>query len=522
MDSESKKDSPHSSEHSETPGDTYDESTRDFPAGDSEPQGVDNRAPTIDRHEEAIHQIEEMESQWAGVSGQHIVSGQHVADEHPESSSKPLESVAMQNEDFSHGEPSTEEPQVAHSPPTHVHESSVFSHSKTEESPSTNSMVLSTLLSLMAVLILLIAVRFLLPPLLERSRYAWVRAELRAEAEVAGDKLSEVSLDGLSSISQLVSKRASPAVVHIIAERESALATRLRLSGLIDENSLDLQSQGSGIVVDERGYLLTNSHVLEGSKRVRVRLSDDRNVPGVVVGNDPRTDLAVIKIDADSLVAIDWGDSDEVEVGSPVWALGSPFGLAGSITFGILSGKHRMSLEETQYMDSSLNQQARYGDLMQSDVAVNPGNSGGPLVNARGELIGVNTAILGESYRGVSFSIPSNVARRVYESILRDGVVQRGWIGVRISNIVSDDSTLAQQVVVSGFSDPRPSPAEQAGIQSGDAILSIAGNAVRSSRDVAVIVETLTPGDTYIIRVLRNNKVKDIEIVVGTLSKLAM
>ena len=141
-----------------------------------------------------------------------------------------------------------------------------------------------------------------------------------------------------------------------------------------------------------------------------------------------QTDLAVLKVDADELIPIEWGDSDRCRVGSPVWAVGSPFGLDQTVTFGILSGKHRMVEDSTHYQD-----------FMQSDVAVNPGNSGGPLVDARGSLVGINTAIVGESYQGVSFAVPSNVAKQVYERLKEIGRVDRGWLGVRLSEVEDEN-----------------------------------------------------------------------------------
>ncbi len=130
------------------------------------------------------------------------------------------------------------------------------------------------------------------------------------------------------------------------------------------------------------------------------------------LGRDPFTDLAVIKVDADGLMPADWGDSNRIDVGSPVWAVGSPFGLERTVTFGILSGKHRIDLKGTRRWENRDERETMYSDLMQSDVAVNPGNSGGPLVNSSGQIIGINTAIVGETYMGISFAIPSNVARK--------------------------------------------------------------------------------------------------------------
>ncbi len=284
-----------------------------------------------------------------------------------------------------------------------------------KQDPGTKSLVLSTFLSLVAVLILLGAVRLVLPQMLEWCRYAWARGQLRAEYEIAGEKLRQVSIDGLTQTSQLLAQRVSPSVVHIDLRRNRMEGEMKGRLGLLENLRLE---QGSGVVVDEKGFILTNYHVIESEGKIEVQLSDGRVVPAEVIGVDSVTDLAVLKIEADRLMPIAWGNSDAMQVGMPVWAVGSPFGLAGSITFGILSGKHRIDLSSTR-LQGSLKGQPEYSDLMQSDVAVNPGNSGGPLVNAHGELVGINTAIIGEHYRGVSFAIPSNVVKRVYEKLTR-------------------------------------------------------------------------------------------------------
>ena len=178
--------------------------------------------------------------------------------------------------------------------------------------------------------------------------------------------------------------------------------------------------QGSGVIIDPAGYILTNYHVVRGANEIRISLSDGRKVDANLVGRDAATDLAVLKVAADGLLAAEWGDSNDLEVGALVWAVGSPFGLQRSITFGILSAKNRAGVAGTVYQD-----------FLQTDAAVNPGNSGGPLVDARGRVVGINTAIVGEAYQGISFAIPSSVARGVYERLKTTGRVERaGWVSV--------------------------------------------------------------------------------------------
>jgi S1-C subfamily serine protease len=424
--------------------------------------------------------------------------------------------------------------------------------------PSSASLLLSTVLSLSVVLVLLLALRVLLPTMLEMSRYAWFRGQLRAEYEAAGQELSRVSLDGLS-ISQHVARRVCPSVVHVTLDHAEPSPAAIG-----DESSLPIRKgprrsmvgQGSGVIVDARGYILTNFHVINDEdaatqpRNINVLLADDRTCKAELIGFDADRDLAVLKIDADDLLPITWGDSELMEIGSPVWAVGSPFGLTGSITFGILSGKHRLDLSGTSYDEQRLRQRflddtprnkhlaARYTDLMQSDVAVNPGNSGGPLVNGRGEMIGINTAIIGEAYRGVSFSIPSSVARMVFEQIVANGKMKPGWLGVVLVKVSDwqqqmgppiDASSLGSE---SGFDDvpTKPklptrgavirrilspdSPAALAGLQVGDLILALNDEYVKGVEDLIFAIGKQPAGTTIQLLVERNGQRQNVSVQV--------
>jgi S1-C subfamily serine protease len=325
------------------------------------------------------------------------------------------------------------------------------------------SVFVSTLASLGIVLVLLLLVRWVLPPLLESSRYSWYRGQLRAEHEAAGEQLRNVSLDGLSRVSELVSQRVTPSVVHINVRQtsqESELA------------AFKSDGQGSGVIVDRNGYILTNNHVLEGAVLINVRFSDDSRCEARIVGIDEARDLAVLQVDELELPSVEWGNSDTTTVGAPVWAVGSPFGLHGSITFGIISSKHRGDLSESSYQYTN-RIQSQYSDLIQSDVAVNPGNSGGPLVNGQGQLIGINTAILGEWYRGVSFSIPSNLVKEIYQEILEQSKNAPGWLGVRLETIGNSKGKIGSPDTDNSASDPRIStdslPRGKASLEEGDA-----------------------------------------------------
>jgi serine protease Do len=185
--------------------------------------------------------------------------------------------------------------------------------------------------------------------------------------------------------------------------------------------------QGSGVIVDAAGYIVTNYHVIRDATEIEVGLSDGRRLGAQLVGTDSATDLALLRIDADRLTSAEWGDSERLEVGSLVWAAGSPFGLQRTITFGIISAKNRAGVAGNAYQD-----------FLQTDAAVNPGNSGGPLVDEQGRIVGINTAIVGEVYQGISFAVPSNVVREVYERLRLEGKFARGWLGVEMDEVTDE------------------------------------------------------------------------------------
>ncbi|MDZ4849000.1 MAG: trypsin-like peptidase domain-containing protein [Pirellulaceae bacterium] len=393
---------------------------------------------------------------------------------------------------------------------------------------SGKSVLVSTLTSLSVVLVLLMALRWVLPPLLEASRYSWYRGQLKAEHEAAGEELRNVSLDGLSRISELVSQRVTPSVVHIdVKHSVDALVAKGQKLGLNleDFDGLKSDGQGSGVIVDSDGYILTNFHVLEDCEIIEVRFSDDSRSEARIVGFDRARDLAVLKVKEIDLPPITWGDSDTTIVGAPVWAVGSPFGLHGSITFGILSSKHRVDLSDSRYQHSTTNRiQPRYSDLMQSDVAVNPGNSGGPLVNGKGELVGINTAILGESYRGVSFSIPSNITKKIYDEIRLKAPLSGGWLGVQLDDVTKDgkhlkaddESSAIEGAIVVGFANFGQSPARKAGVRRGDIVVGFNKQPIRHYKELIEFIGKAGGGSKVKLEVLRDGSRESIDIELGT------
>ena len=360
------------------------------------------------------------------------------------------------------------------------------------------------LLATMAVLLL--AARYFVPRIVEEIRYSWHRGELRAEYESGSEGLRNVSLETLSRAYQMVTSTVGPSVVHIDVEQPSAL-TDIKIQGQVMPLYQPRTDQGSGVIVARNGYVLTNRHVIDGSEEIYVTLGDGRRLSAAIIGTDKQTDLAVLKVDADDLIPIVWGDSDRCRVGSPVWAVGSPFGLDQTVTFGILSGKHRMVEDSTHYQD-----------FMQSDVAVNPGNSGGPLVDARGSLVGINTAIVGESYQGVSFAVPSNVAKQVYERLKEIGRVDRGWLGVRLSE-VEDEKIIGGNLqvrgaVVSGLTNEN-SPAALAGLKLGDHILTVDSEDVRDLPHLMRLIGGSLAGADITLELVRQGTPLTVTVVLG-------
>ncbi len=377
----------------------------------------------------------------------------------------------------------------------------------------------STLLSLVVVLVLLVAVRLIVPSLVESVRYGWYRGQLRAEYEMSGERLKNISLDSLADVSQLVSQRAGPSVVHINLLQDPDSQTEMQKLLMPQVSKHFVEGQGSGFVVDKLGYILTNHHVVEGVGRIDVTTSDGRRLEAEVVGIDPPTDLALLKVDATDLMPINWGDSEQIVVGSPVWAVGSPFGLQQTVTFGIISGKHRVDLRGTRY-ETSVKAGTAYGDLMQSDVALNPGNSGGPLVNSMGDVIGVNAAILGETYRGISFSIPSKVAKRVAQQLVTAGEVARGWLGVSMKELEDEqrfnsEGRAQAGVAVIGFPRSGDSPARDAGIEIGDIILSFNGKPVMSQSELMRFIGEADAGAVLPIEVRRGDDAISLQVTLG-------
>jgi len=306
-----------------------------------------------------------------------------------------------------------------------------------------------------------------------------------------------------------VAEHVKPAVVFIRSERRQQTTSRRLPPGFEDffqgpRRPQVEQGSGSGFIVSQDGYILTNNHVVQGADRVTVRLFDNREFTATTVGTDPSTDVAVIKIQATQLPTVKLGDADSTDIGNWVLAIGNPLGEAFTftVTAGIISAKGRLL--------AGLNQ-SRYAiqDFIQTDAAINPGNSGGPLVNVRGEVIGINSAIASETgfYAGYGFAIPINLARTVMTQLIATGHVERAVMGVSIKDATQEDAEAVglntiRGVVVRDFTSD-DSPARRAGIQQGDVIVSVEGQSVTSVPQLQQRVGFKKPGDVVRVTVVR-------------------
>src|SRR5258706_3275592 len=312
-----------------------------------------------------------------------------------------------------------------------------------------------------------------------------------------------------------VAEHVKPAVVFIRSERRERTSNRRLPPGFDDFFQVPRRPQveqgsGSGFIVSQDGYILTNNHVVQGADRVTVRLYDNREFTAKTVGTDPSTDVAVIKILATGLPTVRLGDADSTKIGNWVLAIGNPLGEAFTftVTAGIVSAKGRLlaGLNSSRYAIQ---------DFIQTDAAINPGNSGGPLVNVRGEVIGINSATASETgfYAGYGFAIPINLARTVMTQLIATGHVERAVIGVSIRPITPEDADDAKLpeirgVVVNEFSPPDDSPAKRAGIQEGDVIVAVDGQSVESVAQLQQRVGFKKPGEIVQVSVVRKGGVR--------------
>ena len=317
-------------------------------------------------------------------------------------------------------------------------------------------------------------------------------------------------------------KKAMPAVVNIFTSQAVKAQQR---HPLMDDpvfryffgDQAEAQAQpstnlGSGVIVSDSGYILTNSHVVEAADSIEVALADTRRVTAKVVGTDPESDLAVLKIDLPKLPVITFAPPDGARVGDVVLAIGNPFGVGQTVTLGIVSALGRSHL--------GIN---TFENFIQTDAAINPGNSGGALVDVNGHLLGINTAIYsktpGGASLGIGFAIPASTAKSVMEQIIQNGAVQRGWIGVGVQDMTREiaesfkmPATTRGALITEVF---RGTPADRGGMKVGDVLIAVEGKPVTDSATMLDLIAALVPGSPATLRVMRGSKTLDLKMTVG-------
>jgi serine protease DegQ len=312
-------------------------------------------------------------------------------------------------------------------------------------------------------------------------------------------------------------RKATPSVVNISATRQVRRRNPLledpafqRFFGerfnMPPETQLSL---GSGVIVSREGYILTNDHVVEGVSDIQVTLADGRTVSAKIVGTDPDTDLAVVRVSASGLTPITFGLSDQARVGDIVLAIGDPFSVGQTVTMGIISATGR-----------EIQPASPFGSFIQTDAAINPGNSGGALIDVNGNLIGINTLIFSRSggYQGIGFAIPVSLAKKVMEQIIETGGVTRGWFGVEVADISPE---LAESLGLKGTRGAivgaieRGSPAEKSGMKLGDVIVAVNGKPVPDVSSTLNAIANVLPGKSVPVKVLRRNQEMSLDVMVG-------
>jgi serine protease Do len=352
------------------------------------------------------------------------------------------------------------------------------------------------------VLCFLAALVYGIPYVAQQTGYAWEAGRAHAAGEALARLDQAGAITRASALFRMATVAVSPAVVNI--------ETRFFVGGRQG------QSGGSGFIIDkDQGYIVTNQHVINGASEITVRLREGNEVRARVVGEDPKTDLAVLRISTGLKAAAQWGDSDRLDIGDWVLAIGSPYMLDHSVTAGIISATGRNHLRLPMDMEA-------YQDFLQTDAAINPGNSGGPLVNLAGRVVGINTAIYasqGGGFEGIGLAIPSNLARPVVESLIKQGRVIRGYLGIGIQRLTPD---LARQFQVPDGTRgalvshvQEGSPAARAGVQTGDIIVKFGDKEVHDPESLRNLAARSEVGSQMPVQLYREGKRRTITVAVG-------
>ena len=336
------------------------------------------------------------------------------------------------------------------------------------------------------------------PSLAGRIQYAKTRAELSAIRDAAAG----AELKSVGKLFTTLARVIGPAVVNVTAKkRVHTIADEIAsLRGESGGGATD-ESVGSGVIVESGGVILTNYHVVAQSDEIDVALADGRRFKAHLVGADAATDLAVLRIDAKDLPKADWADSDTAEVGEMVWAIGNPFGLDRTITYGIVSAVGRRGVVDNPFQE-----------FLQTDASINPGNSGGPLVDVHGHVMGITTAIVGKGFRGIGFAIPSNTARRVCDEIRTTGHVERGYLGMALREL--PPSLAGGPGAAVAAVEPK-SPAAEAGVKPGDVVLSFDGEEIGEPATLVLLLTRSPVGSEVPLEIIRDGKPQTITVRVG-------
>ena len=362
--------------------------------------------------------------------------------------------------------------------------------------PRSAGAVLQTALLALGLVILVALIAA--PGVMERIQYAKVRGELTAIRDAAAVR----ELAPVGKLFTTLARLIGPTVVNITTTRrvllpaDESVALRSESRGATD---IEI---GSGVIVAADGVIVTNNHVVDEADRIEVTLADGRRFVAHLVGADEKRDLAVLRIDAADLPAATWGDSDSLEVGEMVWAIGNPYGLDRTLTYGIISAVGRRGVVGNTF-----------GNFLQTDASINPGNSGGPLVDVHGSIMGITTAIAQPGSKGIGFAIPSNTARRVCEEIIRDGFVESGFLGIQPEDPPAGYSTVSGAALVRAVI-PN-APADLGGIMPGDLIVAFDGERVAGSTHLSLLILNAEVGSDVTIEILRGDRRLSLPVRVG-------
>ena len=366
--------------------------------------------------------------------------------------------------------------------------------------------------SVTACLGLLFVLRLFYPQLLSTSQEPIVIRQVQANLDKTATPIgsySDAAKKAMPAVVNIFTSSQKPAVNPHQQYKDDPLFRHFFGDQLEDENEQPDSSLGSGVIVSEQGLILTNDHVVASADEIEILLSDGRKLPALVVGSDPETDLAVIKVDAEKLPSITFAATDTLDVGDVVLAIGNPFGVGQTVTQGIVSalGRNHLGINT-------------YENFIQTDASINPGNSGGALIDTDGNLVGINSAIYSRSggSMGIGFAIPASLAKQVMEQIASTGSVTRGWIGIEAQDITPE---LAESFKLDGAEGSliagvlRDSPADAAGIKSGDVLLAINNRAVTDSSGMLNIIAVLKPNEKAVLTIVRSGKEMRVTVVIG-------